>query len=114
MSGKKATKAQKAAALRYPLSAFPLRGPATLQDWVPIDGAWHNVSYVFDPRQILPELYLDGELAGKRSESALFDRCLSREEIAALYRAGSAPLSYHEAVEAAGGKFVDLSKGGKP
>ena len=95
--------------LKYPLAAFPLRGPATLEDWFPVDGTWHNVVYVFDPQGILPLLYVDGKSAERRSESALFDRCLSRKEIETLYISGST--TYHALVREMGGKFINLDLG---
>ena len=72
----------------YPLPGFPITGPATLEDWVQIDGAWHNVCYVWGSNWPAPALYVDGKPAAIRGSFALFERALSPAEIATLYQAG--------------------------
>lgn len=77
--------------LEYPLPGFPITTPTTMQDWVPIDGQWHSVAYVFHPDNPMPDLYVDGQMAGTRGGFAFFERVLSEDEIRALYFAGTEP-----------------------
>lgn len=79
----------------YPLAGFPLMGPATMQDWVPIEGKWHSIAYVWGDSHVpieadgrwhyMPELYVDGVLVSLRGEFALWNRALSFAEIQAIH-----------------------------
>lgn len=61
-------------------SIFPISAPHTLKEQVLIDGAWHQLAYVFAGG--LPLLFVDGKPASVRGEIAWFERALSDGEIA--------------------------------
>jgi len=75
---------------RYPLPGFPRIGPATIEDWLLIDGNWHNVVYVFDGADTMPfpTVYIDGRTVDGRAQYAFFDRVLSPAEIDTFYQHG--------------------------
>jgi hypothetical protein len=88
-------------------------GPASAEDWLELDGKWHHVVYVFLGEfgwgLGLPLVYVDGRPVAKRSESALYSRALSPEEVAEHFHVAR-PGTYHEVVERTGGKFIDLGQ----
>ena len=106
--------------LTYPMPGFPREEENSTEDWVPVDGKWHNLVYVHHPHGVATDLYVDGKLVPASGEQEpingfrRWDKALSRAQVERIYAASQPKPSYHELVEAAGGKFVDLSKGGKP
>jgi hypothetical protein len=64
--------------LKYLLAGFPLIGPNSVQDWVPVDGSWHNAVMIREGDR--SDFYIDGQLVGAR-----WDHAISREELEMYY-----------------------------
>src|ERR1035437_2297903 len=77
--------------LTYPMPGFPREEENSTEDWVPVDGKWHNLVYVHHPHGVATDLYVDGKLVPVSGELEpingfrLWDRAVSRAQVELQY-----------------------------